>query len=46
MIMFNILDQIYELNFQDKSKYDEFLNTMNLNKIEYNTLLGEANSGN
>ena len=40
------LDQIYELNFQDKSKYDEFLNTMNSNKIEYNTLLGEANSGN
>jgi len=39
------LDQVYEINFEDKKNYDEFIKSINLKKIEYNTLLGEADSG-
>lgn len=39
------LDQVYEINFKDKKNYDEFIKSINSKKIEYNTLLGEADSG-
>jgi|TARA_B100000902_G_C27228205_1_gene873363 hypothetical protein len=39
------LDQVYEINFEDKKNYDEFIKSINSKKIEYNTLLGEADSG-
>lgn len=39
------LDQIYEINFKDKKDYSEFLSVLNTSKIEYNTLLGDSNSG-
>ena len=42
---FQYLDQIYEINFQDKKEYDEFLDKLNSSKIEYNALLGDPNSG-
>ncbi len=40
------LDQVYEINFKEKKDYDEFIKSINSKKIEYNTLLGEADSGN
>lgn len=39
------LDQVYEINFKDKKDYDDFIKSVNSKKIEYNTLLGEADSG-
>lgn len=39
------LDQIYEINFKNKKDYGEFLDIMNVNKIEYNALIGDSNSG-
>ena len=39
------LDQVYEINFKDKKNYDEFIKSINSKKIEYNTLLGEADTG-
>lgn len=39
------LDQVFEVSFKNEKDYDEFLNIINSKKIEYNTLLGEANSG-
>lgn len=39
------LDQVYEINFKDKKNYDEFIRSINSKKIEYNTLLGEADTG-
>ena len=39
------LDQVYEINFLSDKNYDEFIKSINSKKIEYNTLLGEPNSG-
>jgi len=39
------LDQVYEINFKDKKNYDDFIKSINSKKIEYNTLLGEADTG-
>jgi len=40
------LDKVFEINFKDEKKYDDFINIINNKRIEYNTLLGEANTGN